>query len=63
MFFADAYKHLKPGGKINFIESWPSGIYETFYRRHIGTTYPHYRLGESLIMDNHICYTQEVALV
>lgn len=59
-FFKDAASRLRSGGRIVFIESASAGI-EAYYER-IGELYPGLRSSESVKLQNHICYMQQVTL-
>jgi hypothetical protein len=62
LFFRDAYKHLRPGGRILFIESVGAAIYEGFYKS-LPAKYPQYRLGRYIEQPNHLCFVIEILRV
>lgn len=61
LFFQNAHKHLRPGGRVLFTESKGSGVYEQYYQS-LPHKYPQYRLGRYIDQRNHICFVMEVLL-
>jgi hypothetical protein len=61
IFFRDAWRHLKPGGRILFIESRSAEIVGNFYAG-LAKQYPQYKLGRIIDQPNHVCLVVEVLL-
>lgn len=61
IFFRDAWKYMKPGGRILFIESRSAEIVENFYLG-LSKQYPQYRLGRIIDQPNHVCLVVEILL-
>jgi methylase of polypeptide subunit release factors len=61
IFFRDAWKHLKPGGRILFIESRSAEILEGFYSG-LSKQYPQYKLSRVIDQPNHVCFVVEILL-
>jgi hypothetical protein len=59
LFFRDAHKHLRPGGRILFTESASAKIHEGFYTS-LTARYPQYRLGRYIEQPNHVCFVMEI---
>jgi methyltransferase family protein len=60
-FFEKAHLHLRPGGRIVFIEAILSQSYEKFYRD-FGSHFPRYRLIKRHDFDNYACYAVTLGL-
>jgi len=61
LFFRDAHKHLRPGGRIMFEESGDAEVFENYYSS-LTARFPKYRLGRYIEQPEHCCFVMEILL-